>query len=143
MKKLIVTTAIVLLGVGAAAAQTVPMNVGATIHGDSTGIANNATTVYQGASVSESHDSAVNSATGTQAGFLNSFVSAQAGETATANAGEISVEAPLVQVSVGAPSQGQQGDNNHGDQGQNAATGGTINMTGMFQLMNTSNSIGN
>lgn len=147
MKKLFATTAIVLLAAGAAYADgygntpAVP-TIGATVHGDSAGIGNNATTVYQGASVTNSHDSAVNSASNTQAGFLNSFVSAQAGEEATANAGEISVEAPLVQVSVGAPSQGQQGDT-HGDHNQNAAAGGTINMSGMFQLMNTTNSIGN
>ncbi|MDE3081009.1 MAG: hypothetical protein KGI94_13345 [Paracoccaceae bacterium] len=146
MKKLFTTTAIVLLAAGAAYADgynapAVP-TIGASVHGDSSGIGNNATTVYQGASVTNSHDSAVNSASNTQAGFLNSFVSAQAGEEATANAGEISVDAPLVQVSVGAPSQGQQGDN-HGDHNQNASAGGTINMSGMFQLMNTTNSIGN
>ncbi|MDE3081010.1 MAG: hypothetical protein KGI94_13350 [Paracoccaceae bacterium] len=128
MKKLIASTTIVLLAAGAAFADgynnaPAAPAIGASIGGNSGGINNNATTVYQGASVSNSENAAVNSASSTQAGFLNTFVSAQAGQSAEVHAGDVSVEAPLLSATVG--------------------NGGTVNMSGMFQLMNTTNSIGN
>ena len=146
MKKLIASAAVVLLAAGAAYADPAagPM-IGAQITGASSGIGNNATTVYHGASITDSHESAVNSASNTQAGFLNTFVAAQAGEQATANAPEVSVDASLLQATVNAPAQSQHNSDNYHNEDtkpNTPAAGGTVNMSGMFQLLNTTNSIG-
>ena len=120
MKKLIASTAAILITAGASYAAT--PSIGAQINGASSGINNNATTVYHGASINDSENSAINSASNTQAGFLNTFAAGQAGSSAEVHAGEVTVSAPLADTSVGGA--------------------GTINMSGMFQLMNTTNSIG-
>ena len=125
MKKLIASTAVVLLAAGAAYANDytpAAPTIGAQVGSSSSGIGNNATTVYHGASITDSENSAINSASNTQAGFLNTFAAGQAGSSAEVNTGDLHVSDPLVKTTVGA--------------------GGTINMHGMFQLLNTTNSIG-
>jgi hypothetical protein len=119
MKKFLITVAALAFSAGMASANT---TIGATVNSGSGGIMNNATTVYHGASLSSAGESAVNSASNVQGGFLNNFQAAQAGDSANLNAQEIEVSAPVAVIK--------------------AKDGGNINMSKMFQLMNTTNSIG-
>jgi hypothetical protein len=119
MKKILTATAILLGTAGFAFAGP----IGAQVNGGSGGIMNNATTVYHGASLSNAGESAVNSASNVQGGFLNNFQVAQAGDHADMSAGAITVSDEVAKISTNEDKS-------------------NINMSKMFQLMNTTNSIG-
>lgn len=123
MKVLLTTVACAALAASGALAATSTTS-GATVTGSSSGIGNNNTSVYTGPNMSGSTNSAVNSVSIVQAGMVNGAWVAQAGNTATVNApttgSYLNIQSPVVNLSAG----------------------GTINMSGMFNLLNTTNSIG-
>ncbi|MDE3081008.1 MAG: hypothetical protein KGI94_13340 [Paracoccaceae bacterium] len=122
--KILLGTAVVLAIAASGAWATTTSSAGATVSGSSTGIGNNNTTVYTGPNMTGSTDSAVNSVSIVQAGMVNGAFVAQAGNTATVNApgngSFINIQSPVVSLTGG----------------------GSINMSGMFSLLNSTNSIG-
>jgi hypothetical protein len=123
MRLLLVSAFSAVMAAGVASAGT--SSVGATVTGSSSGIGNNSTVVYKGPNMTGAVNSAVNSASIVQAGFLNGAWVAQAGNTAIVHAPSsgsyINILSPVANISTG---------------------GGNINLSGMFQLLNTTNSIG-
>lgn len=123
MKILLSTTVAAALAASGAVATT-STSAGATVSGASGGIGNNNTSVYTGPNMTGSSNSAVNSVSIVQAGIVNGAFVAQAGNTATVNApgtgSFINIQSPVV----------------------NLTGGGSINMSGMFSLLNSTNSIG-
>lgn len=91
------------------------------------GIGNNVTTTYTGPNLSGAVNSAINSVYIVQAGFLNASWVAQAGSSAAIAAPStgsyFTIQQPLLSV-------------------ENTGTG-TVNLSEMFKILNTSNSIGN